>query len=315
MWPLLITILLISIIGVIKAADIFVQNLVDIGSFLDISEMVLGVTASAIGTSLPEFGSAIMAILTGNPEIGVGTVIGANMWNIGGILGISAAISGPMFTERSNLKRDGLMVFLTTLILFLALFILREINFYAGIILIAFYGVYFYFLVTGEKGKIQENRNQREKRSINIPKKLIGVILGILGLVIGCRIIVYCMVELSIIFNIPAMLAGIILSFGTTSPEFFTVFSSARRGLNNLAIGTVLGSNIFNIMVGLGVPALLVTVPVENLVIVYDAPALIVMTVLVLALLLSGKKLSRKEGLILIFSYAFYILFRTMITV
>lgn len=315
MWPLLITILLISIIGVIKAADIFVQNLVDIGSFLDISELVLGVTASAIGTSLPEFGSAIMAILTGNPEIGVGTVIGANMWNIGGILGISAAISGPMFTERSNLKRDGLMVFLTTLILFLALFILREINFYAGIILIAFYGVYFSFLVTGEKGKIQENRNQREKRSINIPKKLIGVILGILGLVIGCRIIVYCMVELSIIFNIPAMLAGIILSFGTTSPEFFTVFSSARRGLNNLAIGTVLGSNIFNIMVGLGVPALLVTVPVENLVIVYDAPALIVMTVLVLALLLSGKKLSRKEGLILIFSYAFYILFRTMITV
>ena len=79
---------------VIKSADVFVDNLIEIGSALGISQIILGVTASAMGTSLPEFGSALIASLSGSMDIGVGTVIGSNIWNIAGILGISAAVAG-----------------------------------------------------------------------------------------------------------------------------------------------------------------------------------------------------------------------------
>jgi len=90
----LLGIIVISLLIVIKAADLFVDNLVDIGESLGISEIILSVTASAIGTSLPEFGSAMIATLTGSSDIGVGVVIGSNIWNIAGILGISAFVAG-----------------------------------------------------------------------------------------------------------------------------------------------------------------------------------------------------------------------------
>ena len=95
-----VAILAISLMIVIKSADIFVDNLVAIGAAFGISEIILGVTASAIGTSLPEFGSAMIATFTHSPDIGVGVVIGSNIWNIAGILGITATYVGLV---RSNL--------------------------------------------------------------------------------------------------------------------------------------------------------------------------------------------------------------------
>ncbi|HHT18247.1 MAG: calcium/sodium antiporter [Methanobacterium sp.] len=314
MWIVLIILLVLSILGVLKAADIFVNNLSDLGTFFGVSDVVLGVTASAIGTSLPEFGSAMIAILTGNPDVGVGTVIGANMWNIGGILGITALVTGPILSQKVTIKRDGLMALGTAVILLAFLVIFHEINIIAGLVLLTAYGIYTYFLIEGQK---KENRQQEpekkktHKPSLNIAKTVLYALLGVIGLAVGCHIIVYCAVELSAIFCIPAMFAGIILAFGTTSPEFFTVITSARKGLDNLALGTVLGSNIFNIMIGLGVPAILATVPVDQFVITYDGPALILITILLLLLLYRGNKLSRKEGLILIGSYVLYISLRT----
>ena len=99
----------VSLIIVIKTANIFVDNLVAVGEAKGISQTILGVTASAVGTSLPEFGSAIIAILSGTPDIGVGVVIGSNIWNIAGILGISAFVAGFIKTGKEELKRDGLM--------------------------------------------------------------------------------------------------------------------------------------------------------------------------------------------------------------
>ena len=106
----LIAVLVIALIIVIKSADVFVDNLVDIGGALGISQIILGVTASAIGTSLPEFGSAMIASLTGSTDIGVGCVIGSNIWNIAGILGISATAAGVIKADTSGITRDGLFV-------------------------------------------------------------------------------------------------------------------------------------------------------------------------------------------------------------
>jgi cation:H+ antiporter len=113
--------------------------------------------------------------------------------------------------------------------------------------------------------------------------------------------------------SIPEVLAGILLAFGTTAPEFFTVLTSAKKGLNSLAIGTVFGSNIFNILIGLGIPSLLVTIPVEPITIYFDAPVMVFMTLLLLFLIKRGMKLTRVEGIILVASYIIYIVTRLTI--
>ena len=158
-----------------------------------------------------------------------------------------------------------------------------------------------------KKSNDQELSQPKEnKRKIN-KKSLFWLLIGLVGLAIGCRAIVYSTVEIAEILSIPEALAGILLAFGTTTPEFFTVLTSARKGLNSLALGTVLGSNVFNILIGLGVPAIFVTVPVEQTTIMFDAPAMIIITVLLLILIRRGMKIERVEGVILVASYVLFI--------
>lgn len=319
---ILIVALIVSLIIVIKSADVFVDNIVEIGLALGISEIILGVTASAIGTSLPEFGSAMIAILTGTPDMGVGVAIGANVWNIGGILGISAIFAGLITTQGEELRRDGVMAFLTALVLTVSLFLIGNISFVLGIILIIMYVVYLWILIRAQKNNknkeieccdisetSQEGKSQDSRKSLNT-KTIIFAVLGLVGLAIGCRAIVYCTVELSTMANISEGLAGILLAFGTTTPEFFTVLSSAKKGLNSLAIGTVFGSNIFNILIGLGIPALVVNIPVEPITTYFDAPVMVLITLLLLLLIKRGMKLTRVEGVILVLAYVIYMFTR-----
>jgi cation:H+ antiporter len=309
---ILIIALIISLIIVIKAADVFVDSIVEIGLALGISEIILGVTAAAVGTSLPEFGSAMIAILTGSPDVGVGCAIGANIWNIAGILGISAIFAGLITTRRQEVRRDGLMAILTTLTITAALFFIGEISFVVGVVLIIMYALYLWVLIRAQKSsKESEMKYYEDEKKRNLGKKtILMAVMGLVGLAIGCRAIVYCTVELSIMASIPEVLAGILLAFGTTAPEFFTVLTSAKKGLNSLAIGTVFGSNIFNILIGLGIPSLFTVIPVEPITIYFDAPVMVFITLLLLFLIKRGMKLTRVEGVILVASYIVYIVTR-----
>lgn len=239
----LLGVLAISLIVVIKSADLFVDNLVDIGGALGISEIILGVTASAIGTSLPEFGSAVIASLSGSVDIGVGTVIGSNIWNIAGILGISAAVAGLIRTNKEGLARDWLMMLITSLILiFFMLF--GNINWIASIVMIAAYCLYMWVLIKSqrkhsadEKTRIEQikvepitknpEKQEDPKKAIN-KKSIAFVVLGLAGLIVGCRLLVYSGVELAHIVGIPEMIMGLFtLAIGTSIPELVVTLSSA----------------------------------------------------------------------------------------
>ncbi|MDI6644252.1 MAG: calcium/sodium antiporter [Methanobacteriaceae archaeon] len=308
---ILVISLIISLLIVIKAADLFVDNLVEIGLVFGISEIILGVTAAAIGTSLPEFGSAMLAILTGNPEVGIGCAIGANIWNIGGILGISTIFAGTILSQKEEIRRDGSMTLITALIITIFMFMFGELNLIVGIVLLSIYIIYIWILIRAQQNNVKNNKKsfvttKKEKKKRLKKENVFWVITGLIGLAVGCRVIVYSTVTLAEIASIPEMLAGILLAFGTTAPEFFTVLTSARKGLNRLAVGTVLGSNIFNILIGLGVPSLFVVIPVEEIAIRFDGPAMIVLTFLLIVLLRRRMKLTRAEGVILLSSYIIY---------
>ena len=331
----LIGVLIIALVIVIKSADVFVDNIVEIGGALGISQIILGVTASAIGTSLPEFGSAVVASLSGSTDLGVGTVIGSNIWNIAGILGISAAVAGVIQTNKSGLHRDWLMTLITGLIL-LFFMLFGDISWLAAVVMIVAYCFYLWLLIKAQKKhsdetsqdeiqekQLKENNNlegieekSEENVGKNVSKKTYAyVLLGIAGLIVGCRLLVYSADELGGMFGISDMVMGLfILAIGTSIPELVVTLSSAMKGLHDLSLGTVLGSNTFNILIGIGVPALLLNVPVDRISLTFDAPVMIFVTLLLMALIKMGKgKLNRWGGIILMITYMAYAIIRIFI--
>ena len=322
----LIVILIISLLIVIKSADIFVDNLVEVGALLGISQIILGVTASAIGTSLPEFGSAMIATLSGNVDIGVGTVIGSNIWNIAGILGITATFAGVIKSDTKGLKRDGAVTLATALILMFFMFF-GDIGKIAAIVMIVVYAIYLRSLIKAQKEDAESNKIEIEEKSElenneksgsklkSIPPKSIAwILVGFAGLIIGCRLLVYSGTGIGEILGIPEMIMGLfVLAIGTSIPELVVTFSSAMKGLHDLSIGTVLGSNTFNILIGIGVPALILNVPVDHTSLIFDAPAMIFVTVLLLLLIKKDMKLTRSNGLILLATYIAYAVIRIFV--
>ncbi|MBI4813101.1 MAG: calcium/sodium antiporter [Methanobacterium sp.] len=330
----LIGVLIIALVIVIKSADVFVDSIVEIGGALGISQIILGVTASAIGTSLPEFGSAVVASLTGSTDLGVGTVIGSNIWNIAGILGISAAVAGMIQTNKSGLLRDWLMTLITGLIL-LFFMLFGDISWPVAVVMIVAYCFYLWILIKAQKKhsnetsrldesqekQLKENNNleediekkSEEKVEKNVTKKTyLYVLLGIAGLIVGCRLLVYSADELGSMFGISDMVMGLfVLAVGTSIPELVVTLSSAMKGLHDLSLGTVLGSNTFNILIGIGIPALLLNVPVDRISLTFDAPVMIFVTLLLMALIKMGKgKLNRWGGIVLMITYMAYAIIR-----
>jgi cation:H+ antiporter len=323
----LIVILIISLLIVIKSADIFVDNLVEVGALLGISQIILGVTASAIGTSLPEFGSAMIATLSGSVDIGVGTVIGSNIWNIAGILGITATFAGVIKSDTKGLKRDGAVTLATAFILMFFMFF-GDIGKIAAIVMIIVYAIYLRSLIKAqkedtednkikieEKSELEGNNKKSESKLKSIPPKSIAwILVGFAGLVLGCRLLVYSGTGIGEILGIPEMIMGLfVLAIGTSIPELVVTFSSAMKGLHDLSIGTVLGSNTFNILIGIGVPAFVLNVPVDHTSLIFDAPAMIFVTVLLLLLIKKDMKLTRNNGLILLATYITYAVIRIFV--
>lgn len=306
----LVIALVISLIMVIKSANVFVDNLVEIGAAFGISEIILGVTASAIGTSLPEFGSAVIASLSESTEIGVGCVIGSNIWNIAGILGLSAIVAGSISVGSTNFRRDFTAPLLTAIVLMLFMF-LGSIGRVAAFVMILMYSVYFWLLIKAQKDYNRDHKENRGRRKLD-PRIVLFTFLGFGGLVVGCRILVYTAVELARIFGVPEMIMGLFtLAIGTSIPEFVVTLSSAIKGLHHLSIGTVLGSNTFNILIGIGVPALIKSIPVDPLSLNLDAPVMITVTILLLLLIKQGNmKLKRSGGIILFIVYLVYVFIR-----
>ena len=316
--------MVVSLIIVIKMANIFIDNLVAVGEAKGISQTILGVTASAVGTSLPEFGSSIIAISSGTPDIGVGVVIGSNIWNIAGILGISAFVAGFIKAGKEELKRDGLMTLLTALILMFFMIFMTQLNAIVGIIMIITYCIYFWILIKKQKEHNNEdetkekveNKVKNKIEHTDLKKNYILSIVGIIGLAIGCKIMVWSGVEIANVLKVPQMIVGLFaLSIGTSAPELVVTLSSAMKRLHSLSMGTVLGSNVFNILIGIGVPSLFLAIPVEPLSVTFDAPVMIIVTSLLLIMAAKKKKLTRWGGLVLMLIYLVYITVRISLSV
>ena len=310
-------ILIIGFALLIKGADIFVGGASAVAKKLGIPPVIVGLTIVSIGTSAPELAVSIISALNGNNEIAIGNVVGSNLFNMLMVLGLTTMVL-PMIIKKEKIKTDFFINIFVTVLLFVLTFdsilgstnnIISRID---GMILVIICIAYIGFLVFKAKKTNMLNQTQEEK-NINVLGKIIAIIIGAIGIVLGGQLVVDSATNIAYSIGMSEKLVGLtIVAMGTSLPELVTSVVAAVKGEKDIALGNVLGSIIFNILLIIGVSAFISPIPVAKTLIV-DFIFLIVISILVFGLIFLNKKqekkISRVEGAILVVLYVGYIIY------
>lgn len=286
-------ILLISLIVICKGANWLVDSASRIAKRLGVSELIIGLTIVAFGTSAPEFCVSVSAAIRGAGDISIGNIIGSNIFNLGIILG-GVAIIRNLKTSDSLVHRDGIFLLAGSVLTVVMLWDLRLTRM-EGFILFSMLLMYLAFLYNTRQSAKDVDVQLGE---FNI-RTLLFLIGGLGALLIGSHFLITASVKLARIFGISEWIIGAtIIAAGTSAPEIVTSLVAAVRGHDGISIGNLIGSDIFNIFGALGLAAALRGMSVD----ISARPSLIVYPIMVLFVLLflrTGWKLSRREGLVL----------------
>lgn len=317
-----VVLLLIGFVLLVKGADYFVEGSSSVARRLKIPSIVVGLTIVAMGTSLPELAVSLSAALSGANEIAVSNVVGSNLFNLIVVLGVCAVIS-PIAVDKSVMKKEMpfMLVITALLILFFADFIMPWSKFlrtgdivgtisrFDGIIFLILFAGFMLMTVKGALKHRKDNADTEEKndkKEINIWLSILFIVGGAVAIKFGGDFVVDGATELAITFGMSETLVGLtIVALGTSLPELVTSIVAARKGETSLAIGNVVGSNIFNILLILGLSA---TICPINVIMDSLVDMIIVLTVSVVVFIFgkSKDKISRNEGIIMVLIYVIY---------
>lgn len=299
----------------IKGADLLVDGSASIAKKLKISRIVIGLTIVAFGTSAPEFIVNILASVQGNTEIAIGNILGSNIANILLILGISALIY-PVTAKRNTVLKEIPLSLLAAVILGLMAndMIIDGAGFSGvtridGFILLSFFIIFLYYtfgITKSDKDIVEE-----EIKVFSYSKAITFIILGLAGLVIGGKWIVDGAVQIAEFFNISQSLIGLtIVAVGTSLPELATSAMAAYKKQSDIAIGNVVGSNIFNIFWILGASAIIRPLPFSTSSNGDIAMTIFASIVLFLVLFIGKKRvIERWQGVFMVTTYIGYVIF------
>lgn len=301
-----IVILLIGFILLIKGADYFVDGASGVADKFGIPQLVIGLTIVAFGTSTPEAAISISAALKGSTGIAIGNVIGSNIMNVLLILGITSCIV-PLAVAKSTVKYEIPFTIFITAVLVVYGAIFGEMNFVGGIILWALFIGFFVYLIRMSKNSETPEAEEEEKHSIIM--LLIFILGGLVAIVFGSNLTVDSATAIAKVFGVTDRIIGLtIVAFGTSLPELMTSVTAARKGKADIAIGNIIGSNIFNILFVLGTTALIKSVPFASKFIVDGIVAIGAVVLLYVAVAKDGK-MGRKAGVTMLVCYAAYFVY------
>lgn len=297
--------LVIGFVLLIKGADWFVDGASKIADKFHIPQLVIGLTIVAFGTSAPEAAVGITAGLKGNADIALGNVLGSNVMNILLILGITSVII-PVSIQESTLKFEvPFVILISVLILFLGKSD-GTIGLMDGIILWVFFLVFlFYLLQLAKKGQTIEDIPESGEND-RLWKMVLATIIGLIAIVWGSNLTVDSASYIAKKLGLGQRFIGLtIVAFGTSLPELVTSATAALKGKADIAIGNILGSNIFNLLFVLGTTAIIVPLNYAQS-FVFDNIICILSAVLLFVCVLKNKKLTRSGGIIMLVCYAAY---------
>lgn len=320
MEPILgIILFVISLVILTKGADILVDGSADLARFLRVSPVLVGLTIVAFGTSLPEFIVSLFAVLSGSADISVGNIVGSNIANIGLVIGISALFV-PLVVKSTTLMYEFPFMLVSSF-LFLLLandsYLFGEKGFFIGridgLILLVIFIIFIVYVYRSLKNQRQEKAMNKEfakefKHKNPLWKNSLMIGLGIIMLVAGGKLFVNSASDLAKLFGFSEAFIGVsIVALGTSLPELFTSVVAAYKKEASIAIGNIVGSNIFNILMVLGIVGLIKPIAINQSLLFFDGMIMIGITLLFLLFSTVGKNLQRWEGVVLLLSYISYI--------
>ena len=294
-----IILLVLGFILLLKGADWFVDGSSSIASRFGIPQLIIGLTIVAMGTSLPEAFVSITAALKANAAITIGNVVGSNILNVGIILGVTALIR-PLHIQNSTIKYEMPFMMLVTLVLILQ-GINHTISRFDGIVMWLFFLGYLYYI-------FKMSKNQMEETEIKKTNPLF-IPLGLVCLMVGSNFAVDAATNIAISLGVSQRFIGLtIVALGTSLPELVTSVTAARKGNADIAIGNIIGSNIFNILFVVGSSALITPVPFESHFIIDSFVAILIGLVLYLCTK-KTRVLDKKTGILLLVTYSIYFIY------
>ena len=301
--------------ALIKGADYFVDGASGIAKFLKIPSILIGLTIVAFGTSSPEAAVSISAALKGNNGIALGNVLGSNIFNISVIIGITALIF-PLDVHKQTMRKEIPL----TLLAGVALLILSADGFLKegqsllldradGLILLLFFIVFVYYIIEAALNSKDSQENYLPENDHETPKLGLNILYtlgGLLAILIGGNWVVNSSIEIAESFGISQTIIGLtIVAVGTSLPELITSVTAARKKNTDIAIGNIVGSNIFNIFFILGASALISPIAIDSH-LMLELFLNIAMTIVLLIFSRSQNKIVRWEGIAFILLYILY---------
>ncbi|MBR1623387.1 MAG: calcium/sodium antiporter [Pseudobutyrivibrio sp.] len=298
--------LIVGFFMLVKGADIFVDGSAALAKNFKVSSLIIGLTIVACGTSAPELAISTSAALRGSSEIALSNIVGSNTFNLLGILGICALIY-PLAVSKNILKRDFPVSIVATVITFLAIggaqivaankIVGQDMQVNVAVIgrgfgaaLMLSYLIYVLYLIWCEK---KNPPIEEDIKAIPTKRCVLYIVTGLLSIIIGGQLVVDSAETIALMLGMTETLIGFtIIAVGTSLPEFVTSFVATRKGQVELAVGNVIGSNIFNLLFILGLSAIIKPVAV-NLSSVFDIFILIFVTILSMIFGFTNKKIRR----------------------
>jgi cation:H+ antiporter len=342
---LVVLLFFLGLFLLIKGADIFVKSAASIAKKMGVSELIIGLTLVAVGTSIPELASALTSSLEGQNDLLTGNIVGSNISNIGLIMGL-AAVASRVKVSPQVVSRDGYVLLFASIMFYVSM-LNRQITSREGVLFLVLYACYLLFLFKGNSradgtyrfreflryffgfkylmtikdglgnGLLKVVNGTKSVSELKVRrlfqeallKDLLLIVIGVAAVILGAKYFIEGAVYLAEAFSLPKTLVGVLLAVGTTMPELGVSYIAARKGYGDIAVGNIIGSNITNILLILGVCSTISPIIISSLVAEYTAPYLLFITIIFLIFLMTRKEIRRKEGVVLFSLYLVFILF------
>ncbi|MCU7890243.1 MAG: calcium/sodium antiporter [Candidatus Thiodiazotropha sp. (ex Ustalcina ferruginea)] len=314
--------ILAGLIILVWSADRFISGAAALADNLGVSPMLIGLTVVGLGTSAPEVLVSTMAAVNGNPGLAIGNAIGSNIANIGLILGFTALII-PLSVHSSVLKREYPILLAVTLLCLLLMWNGELSRFDGAILAITLVGVLGWMIYTAKTGAADPIAGEFDAEiphDIPTRKAIILLLVGLTFLLLSSRLLVWGATNVAVALGVSDVIIGLtIVAIGTSLPELAASITSAMKGEDDLAIGNVIGSNLYNMLAVLSIPGLVAPGPYAPEVLTRDLPVMLGLTLFLFSMGYGfGKpgRINRLEGAILLLAFVGYqsFLFFTLVS-
>jgi len=338
-----LVIFLVSLILLVKGADYFVEASAGIARSLGISDLIIGLTLTSLGTSVPELAASVSASLDGHPSLIIGNVVGSNIANIGLILGVSAMFKS-FKTEKTMYERDG-YIMIAGVVLFFVFSLDNRLSFWEALLLLCFYLFYLLFLLKTRdpeaeshrfrdfmsyvfnfeyimapkranslsatlkpKVDVNEDATAQNKLSTHLLKQIAIVAITGVVIVFSAKYLVQESVWLAQWLELPENVIGLsMIAVGTSIPELSVSISAIRKGKGEMVVGNVLGSNIANIVLILGVSGIIHPMDISEMSITVTIPIMLFFSLTLLYFIRSDWQIGRWQGLFALLAYLIFL--------